>query len=106
MKKSYYFTFGYGHSPGPDYYVKITALSMMEARTEMFRRYGSEWAFCYKSAEEAGVSRHGLKELFWVEPEYGPSNYYQHTRCDNADLEGCDKNCPSYTSIRTTTKGG
>lgn len=48
-----YFTFGYGQkhpvtgAPLDDRYVAIEAKDKEAARTEMFRRFGSRWAFQY-----------------------------------------------------------
>ena len=58
----YYFTFGSGQKY-EGCYVVIEAENAYDARQEMFQRYGKKWGFMYKSAEEAGVERWGLKEI-------------------------------------------
>jgi hypothetical protein len=44
-------------------YVVIKAESGMEAREQMFNKYGREWAFQYTSKKSAGVKEYGLTEL-------------------------------------------
>lgn len=43
-----------------DAYTIVDAPSMDDAINEMWRIYGHGWAFAYRSAEDAGVQRHGL----------------------------------------------
>lgn len=50
-------------SPLKDHYFVIVAENEGLARAEMFDTFGSKWAFCYKSREEAGVSKFNLQEL-------------------------------------------
>jgi hypothetical protein len=57
----YYFTFGYGQTPGIGYYHIIEAENEGVARERMHERFGPKWAFCYYSAEAAGVERFNLK---------------------------------------------
>lgn len=59
--KSWYFTFGAGHENAQKYVViKGTYL---DARREMFERFGQKWSHQYASAEDAGVTRWGLEKL-------------------------------------------
>ena len=50
--QEWYFTFGYGHSHGPNGYTKIYG-TFVSARQEMFRRYGPKWSFQYDSIKGA-----------------------------------------------------
>jgi hypothetical protein len=61
QEKDFYFTFGCGQA-NAGCYVKIRG-SFNSAREEMFRRYGPKWCWQYDSADAAGVSRFGLKEV-------------------------------------------
>ena len=70
----YYFTFGYGHNPGIGYYTIIEAEDEGIARELMTELYPGDpnpkcgrWAFCYPSAEAAGVDRFNL---IYVEPGF------------------------------------
>lgn len=62
--KTWVFTFGSGHMYEGGC-VKITAPSMEAAREEMFRRYGSKWAFQYSEEDWdewcSNASWHGVK---------------------------------------------
>ena len=58
----FYFTFGFGQA-NENCFTVIEATNREAAREEMNRRHGRQWAFCYDSAEEAGVERFGLKEI-------------------------------------------
>jgi len=60
-RQDWYFTFGYAHRH-PGCYTVIYG-TFAEARAEMVRRHGREWAFQYSSAEEAGVERYGLRQV-------------------------------------------
>lgn len=57
-----YFTFMQS-DPQKNCYVEIEAESTGAAREEMFRRYGTKWAFQYNSAEEAGVKMFNLRKV-------------------------------------------
>lgn len=59
--KKFYFTWGYGQSPGIGYYHIIEAEDKKTARERMNEKFGREWAFCYESAEAAGVEEFNLK---------------------------------------------
>jgi hypothetical protein len=67
--REYVFTFGYGQlhpetGLGLEHrFVAIRAESAEEARVRMVRYFGQRWGFQYQSREEAGVERHGLREL-------------------------------------------
>jgi hypothetical protein len=62
------FTFGFGHV-APDgtslrnRFIRIPG-GFAEAREEMVRRFGLQWAFQYENEEEAGVAKYNLTE--WV----------------------------------------
>lgn len=60
-RQPWYFTFGMGNRYAGMY--EVIEGTCNEARDEMFRRYGKEWAFQYKDAEAAGVERWNLKRL-------------------------------------------
>jgi hypothetical protein len=55
------FSFGYGHRHA-NQYVRIRAWRNEEARQQMVRRFGREWAFQYEANEEAELQRHGMTE--------------------------------------------
>lgn len=59
--QDWYFTFGVGN-PNKQKFVKING-TFKSARDEMYRRFGTKWAFQYASMEEAGVKEHNLVEL-------------------------------------------
>jgi hypothetical protein len=59
--KDWYFTFPQEHKY-KNGYVRIVG-TYSSARKEMFRRFGSNWAMQYSSAETAGVKRFNLKEI-------------------------------------------
>lgn len=61
LEHDWIFTFGIG-GPRAGMFVRIRG-TFMSARGEMLRRYGREWAFQYRSEEEAGVAAYGLTEL-------------------------------------------
>jgi len=56
------FTFGYGHAPYRNCFVRITG-TFEGARDEMVRRFGQRWSMQYESEEAAGVGRFNLTEL-------------------------------------------
>jgi hypothetical protein len=59
--REWIFTFGHGHTPNQNYFVRITG-TFEGARLEMFRRFGRGWSMQYESEDEAGVARFGLRE--------------------------------------------
>lgn len=67
--KQFYFTFGFGHwmAKGHDpvslasCYTIVEAEDERQARDKMYEHRGNKWAFCYDSAEKAGVERFNLK---------------------------------------------
>jgi hypothetical protein len=66
-RKSYYFTFGISHGYASRYVV-IEAEDAGEARDEMLRRHGRQWAFQYDDTDwfRDGISqadRYNLTEL-------------------------------------------
>lgn len=61
QRRSWYFTFGIGQPHAGMY--EVIEGTCDEARDEMFRRHGKQWAFQYKDAEAAGVERWSLKRL-------------------------------------------
>lgn len=64
------FTFGFGHvhpytgEKLGNSFVRIKAETANAARDEMFRLFGSKWAFQYDSEELAGVQKWNLHEVF------------------------------------------
>lgn len=62
VEQYWYFTFGYGHSPGINYYAKFYG-TRGSSRERMVGAYGDKWSFQYKDAESAGVDRFNLKEV-------------------------------------------
>ena len=62
QNKDWYFTFcgNHDHAHG---YVKING-THESARVEMFKRFDGKWGFQYASADEAGVNRFNLYEVF------------------------------------------
>ena len=66
----YYFTFGVGSPLGKHYHV-IEADSEKEAREEMFRLFGNEWAFDYTEQEWKATKEMYDKAAKWNDlPEY------------------------------------
>lgn len=63
-KQNWYFTFGTGHEHA-DRFVKIYG-TFIEARNEMFERFGSAWAFQYSEAEWERMRIDPLR--FWPMP--------------------------------------
>ena len=59
--KPFYFTFGVGDPVNHKHYVVIMAPNGEEAARTMFALYGKQWAFQYRSADEAGVEKWDLK---------------------------------------------
>lgn len=59
--RDWIFTFGCGQAYAGRYCVIHGTFD--EARDEMFRRHGRQWAMQYRTEEEAGVEKYGLKEL-------------------------------------------
>jgi hypothetical protein len=59
--QDWYFTFGSGQPHEGHYHVIHDTYE--GARVKMNQRFGNKWSMTYKSAEEAGVERWGLKEL-------------------------------------------
>ena len=59
----HYFTFGFGQKHANGYHV-IEAEDELKAREEMHNRFGAKWASRYDSAEEAGVEKFKLHEVF------------------------------------------
>lgn len=47
----FYFTFGTNHSADPNGWVRISAPSILDARTAMFQIHGRKWSFCYELLE-------------------------------------------------------
>lgn len=60
-EQSWYFSFCYD-SENASKYVEIFG-TYENARMEMFRRYGTAWAFQYESKELAGIERWGMTRL-------------------------------------------
>ena len=58
----FWFTFGFGQMHENGYHV-IEAKNEREAREEMVRKFGDQWAVRYNSAEEAGVEEYHLREV-------------------------------------------
>lgn len=66
--KSYFFTFGGNHCTEDgfslgSFYCEILAETMNAARDQMFAARGDRWAFCYPSAEDAGVTQFFLRKV-------------------------------------------
>ena len=59
--REWIFTFGVGQ-PHAGRFVRITG-AWAEARGEMLKRFGQAWSMQYRSEEDAGVERWGLKEF-------------------------------------------
>ena len=66
-RKPYYYTFGSDHHLA-DCYTVIAAESIDKAREKMVGCYGAKWAFEYRSAEEAGVEKWGLRFVVFGTP--------------------------------------
>jgi hypothetical protein len=65
--REWIFTFGFGHTdengaPLRNKYVRIIG-THDDARAEMVRRWGRQWAFQYPTLEAAGADRWELTEL-------------------------------------------
>ena len=61
-EQDWYFTFGFGHTPNQNGYIVLRG-TCKSTYDEMHRRYGDKWAFQYRSAEDAGVDRFGLRQI-------------------------------------------
>lgn len=55
-----------------NHYTIIEANDSDEARQKMFARFGTEWGFQYKSAEEAGVDEYKLIHFPFTQEKYEP----------------------------------
>ena len=60
-EQDWIFTFGYGHCPNHNYFVRIYG-TFDEARDIMVRNFGRKWSMQYPSEEEAGVKEFNLHE--------------------------------------------
>lgn len=61
QEQDWLFTFGYGHEH-PNQYIVIKG-TFGSAREEMFRRFGSKWAFQYAFTERGELHKHGILEV-------------------------------------------
>lgn len=59
--RDWIFTFGCGQAYAGRY--EVIHGTFDEAREEMFRRHGEKWSMQYRTPEDAGVEKYGLKEL-------------------------------------------
>lgn len=80
----HYFTFGFGQKHESGYHV-IEAMNVTEALAEMHRRFSNKWAFHYNSAEEAGVDRFGLLEVFY--PMYTVQMFEDVSRVEELEAD-------------------
>jgi hypothetical protein len=60
--KEWVFTFGCGHPIFRGCYIKVFG-TYQDARSSVVETFGTNWAFQYKSEEEAGVEKYHLKEI-------------------------------------------
>ena len=60
--REFIFTFGHGQ-PHFGYYHVIKAMTDLDARWEMYQRFGEKWSMMYDNREAAGVYEFNLKEL-------------------------------------------
>lgn len=70
--ESYVFTFGFGQTHPftgeslADCYVTVSG-DRETSRERMLTRFGRNWAFQYKNAQEAGADRFNLREIKWID---------------------------------------
>lgn len=73
------FTFGSGHVPYGNCFTEVEASTEEEARRIMYDTCGGAWCTSYRSREEAGVEKWGLKEVPFAVVRQGPPCYSECT---------------------------